>query len=82
MNELINRHCNCDPEFAPQLDCSECEDLMVAIEKKGDLNFSAAALSRRFEFKNYYQTIAIANSVDNLSISDFICVARNDALMQ
>jgi pterin-4a-carbinolamine dehydratase len=81
MNELINRHCNSNPEFAPQLDRSECEDLMVAIDKKWDLNFSAATLSRRFKFNNYYQTIAYANSIDSLSVSDFIRAARIDALM-
>ena len=81
MNELINRHCISDPEFAPKLDCSEREYLMVAIDKKWNLNFSAAILSGRFEFKNYYQTIAFANSIDGLSINDFICAARIDALM-
>ena len=109
MSELINRHCNSDPEFAPELDRSECEDLLAAIDQEWDLDFSAATLSRRFEFKNYYQTIAFANSVawiahrqdhhpdmiisykhcsvsytthsvDGLSINDFICAARIDAL--
>jgi len=111
MNGLINRHCNSNPEFAPKLDRNEYEDLMVAIDREWGLDFSAATLSGRLEFKNFYQTIAFASSVagiahrqdhhpdmiisykhcsvsytthsvDGLSINDFICVARIDALMQ
>ncbi len=111
MSELVNRQCSNDPESAPKLDNSECEDLMSAIDEGWDLDLPGQTLSRRFEFKNYYQTIAFANSVawiahaqnhhpdmtitykhcnlsytthsvNGLSINDFICAARIDALMQ
>ena len=54
---------------------------MVAIDKEWDLNFPAATLSRKFEFKNYYQTIAYTNSGNDLSINNFICAVRIDALI-
>ena len=111
MTELINRQCNSDPEFAPKLDSSECEDLMSAIEQDWNLDLADQTISRSFEFKNYYQTIAFANSVawiahrqdhhpdmtigykhcsvsytthsvSGLSINDFICAARIEALMR
>ena len=83
---------------------------MSSLDKDWVLDSVAQTLSRRFEFKNYYQTIAFANavawiahrqdhhpqltlgyklcdlgytthSVQGLSINDFICAARIDALM-
>lgn len=111
MSELANRQCNNNPEFAPKLDNIECEDLLSAIDKEWNLDLPGQTLSRDFEFKNFYQTIAFVNSVawiahsqdhhpdmsisykhcqlsytthsvDGLSINDFICAARIDALMQ
>jgi 4a-hydroxytetrahydrobiopterin dehydratase len=111
MSELINRQCNNDPEFAPKLNNNECEDLISAIDEDWNMDFSAATISRRFEFQNYYQTFAFANSVawiahsqdhhpemmisykkcsvsytthsvGGLSINDFICAARIDALLR
>ena len=111
MTKLSERQCNSDPTFAPKLDASECEDLITAIDHNWRLNLDSQTLSRQFEFKNYYQTFAFANSVawiahsqdhhpdmtitykhcdisysthsvGGLSINDFICAARIDALMQ
>jgi hypothetical protein len=81
MNELFNRQCNSDPEFSPKSGSRECEELMVAIDKEWDLNFPVATLSRKFKLKNYYQEIAYTNSGNGLSINNFICAARIDALM-
>jgi 4a-hydroxytetrahydrobiopterin dehydratase len=84
---------------------------MSAIGEGWNLDIPGKTISRRFEFKNYYQTIAFANSVawiahsqdhhpdmtitykhcnvdysthsvNGLSINDFICAARIDALLQ
>jgi 4a-hydroxytetrahydrobiopterin dehydratase len=111
MNELANRQCNNNPEYAPRLDNIECEELFSAVDEEWNLDIPSQTISRRFEFKNYYQTIAFANSVawiahsqdhhpdmtvtykhctvsytthsvDGLSINDFICAARIDALMR
>lgn len=109
MTELVDRQCNNDPEFAPKLDNSECEELMSAIDGGWNLDIAEQIIFRQFEFKNYYQTIAFVNalawiahaqdhhpditisykqcnvsytthSVDGLSINDYICAARIDAL--
>ena len=111
MNDLVNRQCNNNPEYAPKLDNIECEELLSAIDQDWTQDIAKQSISRRFEFKNYYQTIAFANSVawiahsqdhhpdmtitykhcnvnytthsvDGLSINDFICAARIDALMR
>ena len=111
MTKLNQRQCNSDPAFAPKLDANECEDLISSIDQNWSLDLESQTLSRRFEFKNYYQTFAFANSVawiahaqnhhpdmtitykhcnisysthsvGGLSINDFICAARIDALMQ
>jgi len=84
---------------------------MSAIDDGWNLNLPDATISRKFEFNNYYQTFAFANSVawvahrqghhpdmvisykrcnvsytthsvNGLSINDFICAARIDALMR
>lgn len=111
MNDLVNRQCHNDPKLAPKLDSRKCADLISAIDGEWNLDLPAATLSRRFEFENYYQTIAFTNSVawiahrqdhhpdmkisykscsvsytthsvDGLSINDFICAARIDALIR
>ena len=84
---------------------------MSSIDEGWNLDLAGPTLARTFEFKNYYQTFAFANSVawiahsqnhhpdmtisykhcaisysthsvNGLSINDFICAARIDALMR
>ena len=109
MTELTEKHCSNNADLAPKLDDTEAESLLSSIEGGWQLDLDQQLLSRQFEFKNYYQTMAFANvvawiahqqdhhpdmtisyrhchifytthSVKGLSINDFICAARIDAL--
>ena len=109
MSELAEKHCSNNAELAPKLDNIEAESMLTSIEDDWQLDLDQQLLSRQFEFKNYYQTMAFANavawiahqqdhhpdmtisyhhchifytthSVKGLSIDDFICAARIDAL--
>lgn len=110
MTELINQQCSNDPDKAPRLSEAECQQWMLSLNQDWKLDLSNQIISRIFEFKNYYQTTAFANSVfwvahrqdhhpdltlsykqcsisftthsvQGLSINDFICAARLDALL-
>ena len=109
MSELAEKHCSNNAELAPKLDNIEAESMLTSIEDDWQLDLDQQLLSRQFEFRNYYQTMAFANavawiahqqdhhpdmtisyrhchiyysthSVKGLSINDFICAARIDAL--
>jgi 4a-hydroxytetrahydrobiopterin dehydratase len=114
LNNLIEQKCSNNPELAPKLTEKEAFELLSLMNestKEGWLLDSVnQTLSRKFEFKNYYQTMAFANScawiahqndhhpdmtvtyrhchlnftthsVNGLSINDFICAAKIDALL-
>jgi 4a-hydroxytetrahydrobiopterin dehydratase len=109
MSDLAEKQCSNNTELAPKLDSPEAESMLTSIEDDWQLDLDQQLLSRQFEFKNYYQTMAFANavawiahqqdhhpdmtisyrhchifytthSVKGLSINDFICAARIDAL--
>ena len=109
MSKLAERNCSNNAELAPKLDNAEAQSLASSINEDWQLDLDQQLLSRQFEFKNYYQTMAFANtvawiahqqdhhpdmtityrhckvsysthSVKGLSINDFICAARIDAL--
>ena len=109
MTNLSQGQCTNDPKLAPRLDAEACEKLIAELSSGWDLNLADQILRRRFEFKNYHQTLAFTNavawiahqqdhhpdmtisyrhclvcftthSVGGLSINDFICAARIDAL--
>jgi len=109
MSELAEQHCSNNIELAPKLGDDDAKSLLSSLDEAWQLDLDNQLLSRNFEFKNYYQTMAFANvvawiahqqdhhpdmtisyrhchvaftthSVNGLSINDFICAARIDAL--
>ncbi|MFT5663579.1 MAG: 4a-hydroxytetrahydrobiopterin dehydratase [Gammaproteobacteria bacterium] len=110
MSNLTDKKCSNNPELAPKLTDVESRSLLASIDSNWVLDAEAQTITRKFEFKNYYQTMAFANSVawiahqndhhpdmtvtyrhcelcftthsvGGLSINDFICAARIDALL-
>ncbi|MFT5225573.1 MAG: 4a-hydroxytetrahydrobiopterin dehydratase [Polaribacter sp.] len=114
LRDLINEKCSNNPQLAPKLTAEETFELLSSINESmtGDwfLDSADQTISRKFEFKNYYQAMAFANScawiahqndhhpdmtvtyrhchfsftthsVDGLSINDFICAAKINALL-
>ncbi len=114
LGNLIEQKCSNNPELAPKLTEEEAFELLSLVNESirdGWLLDSVnQTLSRKFEFKNYYQTMAFANScawiahqndhhpdmtvtyrhchlyftthsVNGLSINDFICAAKIEALL-
>jgi len=63
MTELSEQHCSNNPELAPRLDNAESQAHMVSINPDWQINLDEQCITRQFEFKNYYQTMAYANSV-------------------
>jgi 4a-hydroxytetrahydrobiopterin dehydratase len=63
MNDLLQRRCSSNPELTPRLSDQECHDLMNFLHDDWQLDLPSQTISRTFEFKNYYQTMAFANSV-------------------
>ena len=119
LRNLTDEKCSNNPELAPKLAEEETFELLSLIneiisESINDgwiLGSSNQTVSRKFEFKNYYQSMAFANScawiahqndhhpdmtvtyrhcylsftthsVGGLSINDFICAAKIDALLK
>jgi 4a-hydroxytetrahydrobiopterin dehydratase len=66
LSNLIEQKCSNSPELAPKLTEEETVELLSLVNesiKDGWLLDSVNhTLGRRFEFKNYYQTMAFANS--------------------
>jgi 4a-hydroxytetrahydrobiopterin dehydratase len=114
LRDLIEQKCSNNPELAPKLTAEETFELLSSINESinGDwfLDSVNQTISQKFEFKNYYQTMAFANScawiahqndhhpdmtvtyrhchlcftthsVGGLSINDFICATKVDALL-
>jgi len=55
--------CVYSASLTARLSVDECSTLMASIDKTWTLDFEANTLSRNFEFKNYYETMAFANAV-------------------
>jgi 4a-hydroxytetrahydrobiopterin dehydratase len=110
LSHLIDEECSNNPELAPKLTEDKAFKLLSYINDDWVLDSINQTISRKFEFKNYYQTMAFANScawiahkndhhpdmtvtyrhchlcftthsVGGLSINDFICAAKTDALL-
>ena len=110
MHNIIDRKCSNNPELAPKLSSDETIALRSAVNGDWLLDTNAQTITRKVAFKNYYQTMAFANSVawiahqndhhpdmtityrhcqlcftthsvGGLSINDFICAAKIDALL-
>ncbi|MEE8366503.1 MAG: 4a-hydroxytetrahydrobiopterin dehydratase [Gammaproteobacteria bacterium] len=63
MAKLVDQYCSSDPDKAPRLREAECEKWMSSLNQNWQLDLAQQEISRTFEFKNYYQTTAFANSV-------------------
>ena len=110
MTRLVDKKCSNNPELTPKLTDEESLALLSSIDGRWVLDLAAQTINRKFKFKNYYQTMAFANSVawiaqqndhhpdmvityqhcelrftthsaGGLSVNDFICAARIDALL-
>ncbi|MFT4608520.1 MAG: 4a-hydroxytetrahydrobiopterin dehydratase [Urechidicola sp.] len=114
MSNLIKQKCSNNTDLAPKLTEKESYELLSLVNESLNNNWLLdivnQTLSQKFEFKNYYQTMAFANScawiahqndhhpdmtvtyrhchlsftthsVGGLSINDFICATKVDALL-
>lgn len=63
MCNLVDKKCSNSSELAPKLGPDEAMALLASINNDWLLNIDTQTLTRKFEFKNYYQTMAFANSV-------------------
>ena len=63
MSELLQQRCSNNPELAPRLSDAECRELLSRLDSDWKLDLTLIAISRNYEFKNYYQVMAFANSV-------------------
>jgi 4a-hydroxytetrahydrobiopterin dehydratase len=63
MHNLRDRKCSNNPELAPKLSSDEAIALLPSINNDWRLNSDAQTITRKVAFKNYYQTMAFANSV-------------------
>ena len=110
MHNLIDKRCSNNPELSPKLRVDEASALLSSIGGDWLLDADTQTINRKFEFKNFYQAMAFANSVawiahqndhhpdmtvtyrhchlcftthsvGGLSINDFICAAKIDALL-
>ena len=63
MTQLSEQHCSNDPERAPRLQNAESQTYMVSIDADWQIDLDEQCITRQFEFKNYYQTMAFANTV-------------------
>ena len=63
MSELTEKHCSNNPALAPKLDDASAKSMLSALEADWQLDLEQQLLCRQFEFKNYYQTMAFANTV-------------------
>ncbi len=63
MSELINQRCKpCEGGIAP-LTREEVQGLMGKLHAGWTLSADSKAISRRFEFNNYYETMAFVNAI-------------------
>lgn len=110
MHKLFDKKCSNNPELSPRLGADEALTLLASVNRGWVLDVDTQTITRKFEFKHYYQTMAFANSVAwiahqndhhpdmtvtyrhcqlcftthsvaGLSINDFICAAKVDALL-
>lgn len=110
MHNLTDRECSNNSELAPKLSSDEALALWSSVNDDWLLDTDEQTITRKIAFKNYYQTMAFANSVawiahqndhhpdmtityrhcqlcftthsvSGLSINDFICAAKIDALI-
>jgi 4a-hydroxytetrahydrobiopterin dehydratase len=63
MSELLQRRCSNNPELAPRLSEARCRELLSRLDSDWKLDLTLMIISRNYAFKNYYQTMAFANSV-------------------
>ncbi|MFT5548487.1 MAG: 4a-hydroxytetrahydrobiopterin dehydratase [Candidatus Azotimanducaceae bacterium] len=62
LRKIIDEKCSNNPDLAPKLTEQETIELLPAINDDWLLDSANQTISRNFEFKNYYQTMAFANS--------------------
>jgi 4a-hydroxytetrahydrobiopterin dehydratase len=62
LRNIIDEKCSNNPDLAPKLTDQETLELLPAINDGWLLDSVNQTISRNFEFKNYYQTMAFANS--------------------
>lgn len=108
MNDLTTKRCLACESGVPALQKTELEKLLTEVPQ-WQLNSDNTRITRRFEFKNFYKTMAFVNAVawvanqenhhpdlevgynycvvnytthamNGLSVNDFICAAKVDAL--
>jgi len=62
MSEMANKHCtSCESGGDPLKKAAALE--FLAETKGWEINGDATAISRTYQFKNYYQTLAFVNAV-------------------
>jgi 4a-hydroxytetrahydrobiopterin dehydratase len=62
LRNIINEKCSNNPDLAPKLTQQETLEWLAAIDDDWILDSPNQTISRNFEFKNYYQAMAFANS--------------------
>ncbi len=62
MSDLATQHCKACEGGTPPLTATQAGDLLKQVSD-WSLNESGAEISRTFQFKNYYQTIAFVNAL-------------------
>lgn len=63
MTDLRNQQCNSSPEVCMKLSAQDTGTLLREINPDWMLDGIEFTIQRKFEFNNYYQTMAFANSV-------------------
>lgn len=62
-SDLVSQHCKaCEGGVAP-LDAAETARLLAKLATDWSVDASGKVISRDYQFKNYYQTIAFVNAV-------------------
>lgn len=110
MQQLSQKHCEACEGIGQALNAEQVKNLRSQLNTDWEVNDSASKITRRFQFKNYYHTMAFVNALawiahqenhhpdlevsynhcqvtwnthalNGLSMNDFICAAKTDALI-